>query len=61
MEICHILKSDNRYQHPFVLLMSAEKLENIAPDAFVAGADGVLEKPLNWDELKTAIFNLLGE
>jgi CheY-like chemotaxis protein len=61
LEICQILNSDVSYHQPFIVLMSAHRLDEIETEALRIGADGVLEKPLNWLQLRAMIYSLLGE
>src|SRR5438477_9261781 len=56
---CEILKSDPKYHRPPVILMTAHQLGEIESKASAAGADSVLEKPLNWNEVVAVLGNIM--
>src|SRR5690242_8890651 len=58
---CEILKSDPKYHRPPVILMTAHQLDEITSKASAAGADRVLEKPPNWNEVISVVDNIIGD
>ncbi len=59
-ELCRKLKSDDRYNHiPIILLTSKASLE-AKLEGLQAGSDEYLSKPFNAEELRVRISNLIG-
>jgi signal transduction histidine kinase/ligand-binding sensor domain-containing protein len=59
-ELCRKLKSDGRYNHiPIILLTSKASLE-AKLEGLQAGSDEYLAKPFNAEELRVRIANLIG-
>ena len=58
-ELCQRIKSDSRYSHVPVLLLTAQSTEDQKLNALNAGANAFLPKPFNLNELDISVRNLL--
>lgn len=61
IELCNKLKTDDRYAHLPVILMSGNVDEEVKVQAREAGAHNVLRKPFRSEELIPMIQNILDE
>jgi CheY-like chemotaxis protein len=59
-EVCQRIKSDERWQHIQVILITSFWDRDQVERGMEVGADGFLQKPVKGDELRSRIRSLLG-
>ena len=59
-EVCRRIKADPQTKHVKVLAITGYAREGVAEDMLGRGADDVLLKPLDVDELRRQVQTLLG-
>ncbi len=60
-EVCHSLKTDPKYKHIPIIMLSIKSSEDAVKKGYENGADEYIRKPFDWPFILEKIGNLLSK